>query len=310
MDDENKKKKIIISIILFLIVFTAFLFLNSFYISKGGLLLNSNQGNFTVSMNNTNFNCQTSSCEVFSRSIKTEVTLSKQGYFDLSLGAIELPKFKKTIPYTIIFQKIPTLEPISNLPNSSEKKYELILDTKTGFQKLIDINYPEETIVFFQNPIIDPSIFSNDKTVIVIDNATPDSVYKINTLKKSREKISDINLQNVNKLKFSKDASNIAFTFADLDPIWVFSSDKNTKQLEENSKSTKFIWGNAVLYLLSQNNGILLKSYDPQSSETKELIHFDYPKDPIKNIFIPTSNTDIYFETENEKFRIDLGLIN
>lgn len=305
--DKEKRKQIASIAILSLIVIMAVLYFFWGYLNKGTVNITAESPFAVQIFDGESFSCPASPCEINSKTGLKQLILTKEGY-ESRLEEADVQLWQ-TLNLNVEFEIIPYIQTADTIPElEAQPNYEIIFDAQNQMYKLINSDNTQQTaIVYFQKEIENPQIFASQNTALII-SAT--ATYKINTIQKTREAISDPNLQNIEAGEWSNNQSNFVFSKTDSDFLWLLNANNTVKELTLN-KNSKYAWtyNNDLLFATQQNptsDSLTFGKYHPAENTYTEIRSFTEITQ-MPDSLIPASNGQIiYFQIGEIKYRLML----
>lgn len=327
--DEEKKKMLKLGIfIIVMCLFAVGLFAWGF-LAKGKLVFYGDTPFNVTVIGEETLICEDSPCEMSLSGGAKDVFITKTGYRDIYTE--ERVKTWRSTKVELEFRMEPTLTEAEELPGRPRPvNYEIRLDEEAGAQKLVDAE-DERTIVYFQRPMSDPKIFGDERFVLVADR----DIYKIDARHNKREEVKEIDLPNIEEVKWSLDGEYMLFTEEDSQYLQILDTrngEINSLSLFADIHLADWIYDNRLTFLTNQEfgttrgtdedgysygelrdevleEGYSLGFYYPGSDRYSRVDNFREIKEDPENFTALANGTKVYFKVGEEKFKIILEKI-
>jgi hypothetical protein len=330
--DREKKRTIALIVLIGVAILGAILyFIWGNFINKGKIKIVADPPFEVQIVEREDVECTVSPCEITQKTGTLDLIFTKDGYKTFS-KEVEVNLFKTT-ELNIEFEAIPYILKTESIPEpEKEINYEIVFDEENQMFKLVNSDDSlKRTIVFFQKEIKDPLIFGSEKAALIIDRSSGEKIaYRVDTVTKSREGITDFDFKNIIEGKWSNDGENFVFITRDSDYLWLINSDNGIKQLSILKENSKYAWISlgSLVFITQQGTtiaekegeysdyvevmpeksglGYMFGQYHPDENSYTKIKDFSFSEIPeLPLFFIPAGNGKIiYFQVGEEKYKL------
>ncbi|MBI5754177.1 hypothetical protein HZA40_03485 [Candidatus Peregrinibacteria bacterium] len=268
--------------------------------------------------------CPASPCSIKTKSGYHELLISKSGYQTILTSSTV--KLWRTTALPIQFQIIPQVTETDTIPDPDKKnEYELVMDSKSGMQKLIRKDQISTTLAYFPKPTTKADIIGGKNTVLIIDSEAS-TAYIVDLQAKSRTSIDPSDLADMENGSWSDDGKYLIFSKKNSPFLWLLdvSTQKiSSLTLATNLKQTSWAYNDDLIFITEQSyssindlqinlldekstNGLTFGLYKPLTGSYQRF--GDFPTVlSLPDEFIATANGDtVYFKSGKRNFRIIL----
>jgi hypothetical protein len=322
MDKERKRQIALIALVSISIIFGFFYFIWGNFINKGTLSFTGRPPYKIEIIGDKTYECEKTPCEIKQKIGTKDIIAYKEGY-ESNVIEGEVNLFGNT-KITLNFEKIPAIKKTDKFPETEKQiSYKINFDKEKNLYKLINEDDTNGfAIVYFQNTISAPKIFGNKYTALVIDTANGDT-YKVDILGKKREKLSNINLKDIENGEFDKDGKNFIYSKKSSNGLGILDQENKITTLSLNKGTTTYSLkeSNKLFFATSQANtisenmeflpeisdmGIAFGYYNPSSATYTKIWSFNEIT-TLPSIIIPSSNEKIiYFKVGEEQYVLEI----
>lgn len=250
---DRERKKLLATGIFFgvvLLVLVVFFFFGE-RINSGTLIVEG-EAPFTIEVfQGDAYQCPVSPCILKMRSGRKNFIISKSDHKSI-LTEARIRRWKETL-ITASFEINPQLVRAESLPQKPhDREYKLIIDSKNGQQKLVDIKDPRaRALVYFQDAIKNPAVIGGEKSALVIGE---NSAYRVDLENKSRARVDNEKLQGIAAGNWSVNGKYLVFARPDSARLWLLNEKNEVVEtsLEVGLGQTAWAYDNSLVFVSGQ----------------------------------------------------------
>lgn len=315
MDDEDKKKSMFLGIILgsIFVVAVFFMAFNKF-LNKGTIAIYAEPPFNVELVGGMEVPCNENPCKIGSKRGFQNLVISKTNHGTV-VKEVKVELWK-TVDVEVVFELIPQIETVTKIPSPDPAfNYSILYDEESRLYKLVDnADRQKHAIVFFPKEIKNPRILGSEYAALIMGD---EGVYKIDTLNRSKEKITD-EMKKATSGFFSDKGNTFAFRVEGEADIFVLTRDNEIQKTSLIADRNLLAWtyDEALLFITDQKlvdsgpieevseSGYFIGKYYPGNGGYTRIKSFPEITE-LPSRIIPTGNgREIFLETANGNFKI------
>jgi len=315
MNDIEKRNIAFALLLGFLVIFSVLFFIFQNFLNKGTLIITENSKTFApfslYEIKGGYQVCESLPCELKVFAGNKYLIFQKQGYKDKTLN-YKVSFLKKHL-IELDMEIEPYLEFTDLKINQNFNPYGLIIDQKTGIQKLVNLlSSTDNDIAFFPKFIEDPRYFLSADNLLILDkNSSP---ILVNILTGEKSYIENI-FENAENIVFSRDAKFFAFENTISSTIQIYNKD-NSEIIDTNIKAngdTLFAFADdKSLFLITTDEEaeyfLVVKKFFPPFQFEEIIYKSNEITEKAEQVFITANASEIFIETKNKVVKIVLKI--